>query len=75
MVDSETMRALHTAILVKSDIANCYSTDRKTIMKAGACNLFGNKGAISMVVNLLGQSFQFINCHLEAHQDQSQRRN
>jgi hypothetical protein len=44
-------------------------------MKAGTCNVFGNKGAISLVVNLLGQNFQFINCHLEAHQDQCPRRN
>lgn len=37
--------------------------------------MLGNKGAINLVVNLLGQNFQFINCHLEAHQDQCDRRN
>ncbi len=44
-------------------------------MRAGTCNLLGNKGAINLVVNLLGQNFQFINCHLEGHQDQCDRRN
>jgi hypothetical protein len=58
------MNALHTALLVKEGIVDCYSTEKKMKMKAGKCNLLGNKGAISIVVNLLGQNLQFINCHL-----------
>lgn len=64
MVESATMRALHTAIFVKDSITDCYSTKKKTTIKAGICNIMGNKGAINLVVNLLGQNLQFINCHL-----------
>jgi endonuclease/exonuclease/phosphatase family metal-dependent hydrolase len=44
-------------------------------MKAGVCNLVGNKGAISIEVAILGQQFQFINCHLAAHQKETEQRN
>jgi len=37
--------------------------------------MMGNKGAISVEFSLLGQSFQFINCHLAAHQNETQKRN
>jgi endonuclease/exonuclease/phosphatase family metal-dependent hydrolase len=35
----------------------------------------GNKGAISLEFNLLGQSFQMLNCHLAPHQTGSEIRN
>ena len=35
----------------------------------------GNKGAISIQAAVLGQQFQFINCHLAPHQHQSAQRN
>jgi endonuclease/exonuclease/phosphatase family metal-dependent hydrolase len=44
-------------------------------MRAGFLNILGNKGAISIVANLMGQSLQFINCHLEAHQNSNDKRN
>ena len=44
-------------------------------MRAGACNILGNKGAVSISINLLGQNFQFINCHLAPNQNDSFRRN
>jgi len=38
-------------------------------MRAGGpCGLMGNKGAISIEFSVLGQKFQFINCHLAANQ-------
>lgn len=37
-------------------------------MRAGTCNLLGNKGAVSLKCNILGQNIQFINCHLAANQ-------
>jgi hypothetical protein len=75
MVETETMNAMHTALFVREEIVECFSTERKTIMKAGFCNCFGNKGAISLVINLLGRNMQFINCHLQAHHGFSERRN
>jgi inositol polyphosphate 5-phosphatase INPP5B/F len=35
----------------------------------------GNKGAICVQFSVLGQQFQFINCHLAAHQHECERRN
>jgi endonuclease/exonuclease/phosphatase family metal-dependent hydrolase len=35
----------------------------------------GNKGAISLEISFLGQTFQLINCHLAAHQTESEQRN
>lgn len=45
------------------------------MLRAGTCNLLGNKGAVSISFNLLGRTFQFINCHLPAHQNESDHRN
>ncbi len=39
------------------------------------CNIIGNKGAISIEISLLGQKFQFINCHLAANQEETEKRN
>lgn len=35
----------------------------------------GNKGAVSIEFSMMGQSFQIINCHLAAHQEECERRN
>lgn len=48
------MNALHTGILVKKGLTTCYTTYMKKIMKAGPCNMLGNKGAISITFNFLG---------------------
>lgn len=44
-------------------------------MRAGTCNLLGNKGAVSLKCNILGQNIQFINCHLAANQKEFEHRN
>ena len=45
-------------------------------MRAGGPgSLMGNKGAISLEFSLLAHSFQFINCHLAANQEETHRRN
>jgi len=69
------MNALHTAILIKNTLGPYFTTDKKSVLKAGICNILGNKGAIGISLNLMGQKIQFINCHLEAHQFQTDRRN
>lgn len=40
-------------------------------MKAGFLNMIGNKGAVSINVNVYGQDIQFVNCHLAPHNDAS----
>lgn len=72
---SHTMGGLHSAILIKHQLKDHFEVDRKEKLKAGACNLLGNKGSISLEATLLGQQFQFINCHLAAHQKESNERN
>ena len=43
--------------------------------RTGFFNSFGNKGAICARFLLEGKSFCFINCHLAAHQENTERRN
>jgi len=75
LVACHTMGGVHSAILIKHQLKDHFEIDRREKLKAGACNLLGNKGAISVLVTLLGQQFQFINCHLAAHQKETQERN
>lgn len=74
-VATETLQGLHLAILVRNELEKCCTVSRKTVLRAGTCNLLGNKGAVSICVNVLGQNFQFVNCHLAAQQDETERRN
>jgi hypothetical protein len=62
------MGGLHSAILIRRQLKDNFEVDRKEKLKAGLCKILGNKGAISIEATLLGQQFQFINCHLAAHQ-------
>lgn len=62
------MGGIHSAVLVKRQLKDNFEVDRKEKMKAGFCNMLGNKGAISIEATLMGQQLQFINCHLAAHQ-------
>lgn len=69
------MGGLHSAILVKNKLKDYFYFEQKMLMKAGFCNLLGNKGAVGIEISFLGQPFQFINCHLAAHQSEIQHRN
>lgn len=66
---SETMGGLHSAVLVRKALKDVFEVEQKDRLKAGLCNLVGNKGAISIEISIMGQSFQLINCHLAAQQE------
>ena len=75
MIKSETLQGLHLGLLVKKEISHCCTIEGTAVLRAGACNLLGNKGAIAITINLLGQNIQFVTCHLAPHQTESDRRN
>lgn len=67
-METNQLVGIHTAILVKQDEIDSYITRKKSKLRAGKCNILGNKGAISIVFNFSGQDLQVINCHLAPHQ-------
>jgi hypothetical protein len=69
------MRGLHSAVLVRKRLRDYASWQRSSKLRAGACGLMGNKGALSIEFSLLGQQLQLINCHLAPHQSGSDSRN
>lgn len=75
LVETNQLVGLHSAVLVKKSCVNEYLTRRKSVYRAGTCNVFGNKGAISILMNFRGQDLQFINCHLAPHQGGFEKRN
>jgi hypothetical protein len=66
---TETMGGLHSAVLVTKKLREQFETETRDKLKAGTCNMMGNKGAISLEIAVLGQQFQFINCHLAPNQN------
>ena len=60
---------------MRKDQLNCFTVEKKEVLRAGACNILGNKGAVSIIMNILGQNIQFINCHLAAQQSETESRN
>lgn len=75
MATSVTLRGLHLAILVRKELIPLCMVESKEVLRAGAAGLMGNKGAVSIILNIMGQSIQFVNCHLAAHQTESEARN
>lgn len=75
MITSETLQGLHLGIFIRKEIAHCCTIEKKAVLRAGVCNLLGNKGAVAIKINLLGQNFQFVTCHLAPHQTETNRRN
>ena len=70
-----TMGGLHSCILINKKVRDYCSVENRAKLRAGYCGLVGNKGAISIEVFILGQYFQFINCHLAPYQTQTEKRN
>ena len=68
IVTRETLQGLHLIILVRKHLEKCCTVEKREVLRAGTCNILGNKGAVSISINLLGQNFQFVNCHLAPHQ-------
>jgi hypothetical protein len=69
------MGGLHSSVLVKKKLRDYCAVENRAKLRAGYCGLMGNKGAISVEIFVLGQYFQFINCHLAPHQTQNEKRN
>ena len=75
MVTSLTMCGLHTIIFRNKKCLSTVKTIEASKLRAGFWNIFGNKGAIKIVLEIEGKNFCFINCHLPPNQNGNQQRN
>ena len=75
LISSETLCAIHLIIFVKKNLYKQISKIKKNVVKTGAKNLLGNKGAVGISFNIFNISIMIINCHLAALHNRSEQRN
>ena len=75
LISSETLCAINLIIFIKKNLFQHISKINKNVVKTGAKNLLGNKGAVGISFNIFNLSIMIINCHLAAYQKKSEKRN
>ena len=60
---------------VKSNKSHHIRTKNSKVVKTGLYGFTGNKGAVSLNLNVNGESLQFINTHLPSNHNQCGNRN
>jgi hypothetical protein len=68
-VGSHTLNAIHVIVFAHNSIVKLISDVESQDIATGLGNVIGNKGAVAVAFKLKGNSFIFLNCHLESGQN------
>jgi len=75
VVHSATLAAISLIVLIKEKYADLVSDIRTDYIKLGHFGMVANKGAVTISMDIGGKKALFLNCHLEAHEENRDRRN
>ncbi len=75
LFSSYTLAAIHLVIFVKIELKKYIKLISTNEVKTGGYNLIGNKGGVSILLNIYNLNIMIINCHLAARKDYSTKRN
>jgi len=75
LFSSCTLAAIHLVIFVKINLKKYIKFISANEVKTGGYNLIGNKGGVSILLNIYNLNIMIINCHLAARKDYSSKRN
>lgn len=67
IVNAVTLVALHLIVLIKRKYVPYISNVKADFLPLGLGKVLGNKGGISISMQLCGTRLLFVNSHLEAH--------
>lgn len=67
VVNAVTLVALHLVVLIKRKYVPYIANVQADYLPLGLGKMLGNKGGISISMNLCGTRLLFLNSHLEAH--------
>ena len=74
-IHMENLAALHLALFVRKDLRSCIHGVESGHVATGIGNVVGNKGGLSIGIQLYGISLLFVTCHFQAHQQKVFQRN
>lgn len=74
-VNSISLAAISMIVLIRKRLVHHLSEIKNDVISVGLANTLANKGGACISFKLAGRRLLFINCHLEAHQENRARRN
>jgi len=75
MVNSIALAATHLTVICRKNLAPYISEVKNDTLALGIGDMMTNKGAVNISFKLGDQRLLFINCHLEAHDENLLKRN
>jgi hypothetical protein len=75
VIHQATLAAISLIVIIKEKYADLISNIRMNSIKLGHFGIVANKGAVSLSMDIQKQKFLIINLHLEAHEENRERRN
>ncbi|GAB9471951.1 Inositol polyphosphate 5-phosphatase [Globisporangium polare] len=75
LVCSHSLTAIHNVVFVHESVLPLLSSIQSDAVATGLGNQLGNKGGVGIAFVIGRTSFAFVNCHFDAHQHNTEKRN
>ncbi|TYZ60324.1 hypothetical protein PybrP1_012277, partial [[Pythium] brassicae (nom. inval.)] len=75
LVSSHSLTAIHNVVFVHESVIPLLSNIQSDAVATGLGNQLGNKGGVGIAFSIGRTSFAFVNCHFDAHQQNTEKRN
>lgn len=75
LVSSHSLTAIHNIVFVHESVIPLLSNIQSDAVATGLGNQLGNKGGVGIAFSIGRTSFAFVNCHFDAHQHNTEKRN
>lgn len=75
LVSSHSLTAIHNIVFVHESVLPLLSNIQSDAVATGLGNQLGNKGGVGIAFSIGRTSFAFVNCHFDAHQQNTDKRN
>lgn len=75
LVASHSLTAIHNIVFVHESVIPLLSNIQSDAVATGLGNQLGNKGGVGIAFSIGRTSFAFVNCHFDAHQHNTEKRN
>lgn len=75
LVSAHSLTAIHNVVFVHESVIPLLSNIQSDAVATGLGNQLGNKGGVGIAFSIGRTSFAFVNCHFDAHQQNTEKRN
>ncbi|KAF1327190.1 Inositol polyphosphate 5-phosphatase, partial [Globisporangium splendens] len=75
LVSSHSLTAIHNIVFAHESVIPLLSNIQSDAVATGLGNQLGNKGGVGIAFSIGRTNFAFVNCHFDAHQQNTDKRN